>query len=98
MLQLPLATEFPLEDRLVAVFFRASDLTTANAQLSTDSIEVPNTDMKPKLFLQCRLHLTARHLGSRAAGRNQPLKYDFSQFGWMPVSVSPGKGGTQLID
>ena len=49
--QPPLATEFPLEDMLVAVFFRVSDLTTANAQLSTDSIEMPNTDMNPKLFL-----------------------------------------------
>ncbi|MBO0789481.1 MAG: hypothetical protein J2P36_00820 [Ktedonobacteraceae bacterium] len=53
---------------------------------------MPNTDMNPKLFLQCRLHLTAGHLGSRAAGRNQPLKHGFSQFGWMPVSSIEDRG------
>lgn len=57
-----------------------------NAQLGTDSIEMTNTDVDAELFLQCRLHFTARHLRSRAAGRKQPLEHSFSQFGWMPLS------------
>jgi hypothetical protein len=68
-----------------AVFFRAPNV-IPNAQLGADSIEVTKTDMNTKLVLQCRLHLTAWHLGSRAADRNQPLEHGFSQFGWMPMS------------
>jgi len=63
-----------------------------NVPLGTDAIEMPNTDMDAELVLQYRLHLPTWHLGSRAAGRNQPLKHSFSQFGWMPMSPTLKSG------
>jgi hypothetical protein len=82
--QLPLATEFPAKNRAFAVFFRAPNV-IPDAQLGTDAIEVANTHVDAELVLQCRLHLTTWHLGSRPAGRKQPLEYNFSQFRWMSV-------------
>jgi hypothetical protein len=59
-----------------------------STQLGADAIEVANTDVNAELVLQYRLHLTTWHLGSRLAGRKQPLEHSFLQFDWMPMSPS----------
>ena len=70
------ATEVQKEKRPFATFFRASPV-ILNAQLATDAIEMPNTDVDAELFLQCCFHFSAWRLWSHPAESLQPLEYTF---------------------
>ncbi len=79
-----LAIGLAVKKRTFVVFFRAAHV-IPNAQLSADTIEVPNTDLDAELLLQGCLYLPAWYLWICATGCSQPLEYSFSQFGWMSM-------------